>query len=175
MPFVQFRKREKHSVGVLLLVKFQAEACNFTKSNTRPWAFFRFFKLYRWYQIAQTIPNVSKFILMKWAHLEFDVVLDTWYLVRECSTTNHFLQTFKLTFPNFFYILHSQDWAITSLKPLRFHSFFLESKVFTEVVWTERRLKNHMQKRPFRGVLKNSLTEKYRKIYKKTPAIESFS
>ena len=39
--------------GVLLLV--QAEACNFTNSNTPPWMFFTFFKLYKWYQIAQRI------------------------------------------------------------------------------------------------------------------------
>ena len=31
--------------GVLLLV-----ACNLTKSNTPPWLFFTFFKLYDWYQ-----------------------------------------------------------------------------------------------------------------------------
>ena len=29
--------------GVLLLVKNQAKACNFTSSNTRPWEFFTFF------------------------------------------------------------------------------------------------------------------------------------
>ena len=40
--------------GVLLLVKLQALACNFTKSYT-PWVFFTFFKLHKWYQIAQRI------------------------------------------------------------------------------------------------------------------------
>ena len=40
---------------VLLLVKLQAEACNFTKINTPPWVFFTFFKLYKCYQIAQRI------------------------------------------------------------------------------------------------------------------------
>ena len=39
--------------GVLLLVV----ACNFTKSNTPPWVFFTFFKLYKWYQIVQCITN----------------------------------------------------------------------------------------------------------------------
>ena len=34
--------------GVLLLVKF------FTKSNTPPWVFFTFSKLYEWYQIAKS-------------------------------------------------------------------------------------------------------------------------
>ena len=43
VPFLQFKKREKNTHGrVLLLVKLQAEACNFTKSNTPPWVFFTF-------------------------------------------------------------------------------------------------------------------------------------
>ena len=43
LPFAQFKKREKHpwrSVTLLLV-------CNFTKSNTLPWVFFTFFKLYK--------------------------------------------------------------------------------------------------------------------------------
>ena len=42
--------------GVLILVKLQIEASNFTKINTPPWVFFTFFKLYKWYQI-QMVPN----------------------------------------------------------------------------------------------------------------------
>ena len=38
---------------MLLLLKLQAEACNFTKGNTPPWVLFTFFKLYKWYQIRQ--------------------------------------------------------------------------------------------------------------------------
>ena len=38
---------------VLLLVKLQASACNFTKSTTLTWVFFTFLKLYKWYQIVQ--------------------------------------------------------------------------------------------------------------------------
>ena len=30
-------------------------ACNFTESDTHPWVFFTFFKLYKWYQITQHI------------------------------------------------------------------------------------------------------------------------
>ena len=30
-------------------------ACNFIKSNTTPWVFFMYFKLYKWYQIPQSI------------------------------------------------------------------------------------------------------------------------
>ena len=39
--------------GVLLLVRLLASVCNFTKSNTPPWLFFTFFKLYKSYQLAQ--------------------------------------------------------------------------------------------------------------------------
>ena len=42
-----------------------ASACNFTKSNTPPWAFPKFFKLYKWYQIDQSITY--KYFL--WASL----------------------------------------------------------------------------------------------------------
>ena len=47
VPFVRFKNREKPHGGVLLLVKLQALACNFTKSNTPPWVFFTFLKLYK--------------------------------------------------------------------------------------------------------------------------------
>ena len=43
--------------GVLLLVRLQASAYTFTKSNTPSWVFFTFFKLYKWYQIAQSITH----------------------------------------------------------------------------------------------------------------------
>ena len=38
--------------GELLLVKLQAQAYNLTKTNTPPWVFHMFFKLYKWYQLA---------------------------------------------------------------------------------------------------------------------------
>ena len=43
--------------GVILLVKMQAEASNFIKSNIPPWVFFTFFKLSKWHQITQSITN----------------------------------------------------------------------------------------------------------------------
>ena len=43
--------------GVLLLVKLQALACNFNKSNTPSSVFFTFYKLYKLYQIAQSISS----------------------------------------------------------------------------------------------------------------------
>ena len=56
-------KNLKNTHGaVLILVKLQVSSCNFTKINTPPWVFFTFFKLYKWYQIAQrttfrNLPN----------------------------------------------------------------------------------------------------------------------
>ena len=40
--------------GVLLLVRL---ACKFTESIIPTWVFFTFFKLYKWYQIGQSITN----------------------------------------------------------------------------------------------------------------------
>ena len=40
---------------VLLFVKLQARAGNFTEGNNPPWVFFMFFKLYKWYRVAQSI------------------------------------------------------------------------------------------------------------------------
>ena len=48
VPCGQFHKRERYPWR-------SVEACNFTKSNTPPWMFFTFFKLYECYQIAQRI------------------------------------------------------------------------------------------------------------------------
>ena len=62
--------------GMLILVKLQAKACNFTKINTPPWVFFTFFKLFKWYQIAQRITYFPSFAtrtfhlwLLFWAFL----------------------------------------------------------------------------------------------------------
>ena len=63
---VQFKKREKHpggGGGVSFSVKLKAKACNFTKINTPPWVFFMFLKLYKWYQITQSITNVFTVLL----------------------------------------------------------------------------------------------------------------
>ena len=46
--------------GLLILVKLQASACNFTEINTPLWVFFTFFKSYGWYQIAQRIKFVKR-------------------------------------------------------------------------------------------------------------------
>ena len=51
VPFVQFKKHEKHPWRIV-------KACNFTKSNTPSWVFLTFLKFYKWYQIAQNITYV---------------------------------------------------------------------------------------------------------------------
>ena len=51
-----FKKREKHPRRT---VTFSKVAGNFTKSITPSWVFFTFFKLYKWYQIAQSISYDS--------------------------------------------------------------------------------------------------------------------
>ena len=33
--------------------------CNFTKRSTPPWVFFTFFKLYKWYQISQSVSTIQ--------------------------------------------------------------------------------------------------------------------
>ena len=48
-----FKKREKHLSrnhrgGTILLIKFQAAAWHFTKSDTHAYVFFTFFKLHEW-------------------------------------------------------------------------------------------------------------------------------
>ena len=50
-------KLVKNTHGLSLLVKLLAEVCNFTKSNNSPWVFLTILKLYKWYQIVQSISN----------------------------------------------------------------------------------------------------------------------
>ena len=48
---VQFKKRERHPWSSV--TNTPPGVCYFTKSNTPPCVFFTFFKLYKWYEIAQ--------------------------------------------------------------------------------------------------------------------------
>ena len=61
IPLVQFEKREKIYGGARLLVKLLVKACNFTKINTPLWVFFKFFKLCKWLQIAQSVSMMKCF------------------------------------------------------------------------------------------------------------------
>ena len=63
--------------GVLILVKLQALACNFTKINTPPWVFFTLFKLYKWYQIAQRITYMHLLFLRRTFHTNYKLNIQT--------------------------------------------------------------------------------------------------
>ena len=55
--------------------------CNFTKNNTPPWVFFTFFKLYKWYQIAQSITYsslIAQLLNCFWQEIE-QSLLAYWY------------------------------------------------------------------------------------------------
>ena len=52
-----------------------AEACNSTKSNTLPWLLCTFFKLYKWYKLAQCITfgiNSENIILYNYQKIKND-------------------------------------------------------------------------------------------------------
>ena len=51
-------KRSTESIVYMIICG--ALDCNFSKINTLPWVFFIFFKLYKWYQIAQRIKYNRK-------------------------------------------------------------------------------------------------------------------
>ena len=55
--YVIFKNVKNTHGGVLLLVKLQ------TKINTPPWVFLTFFKLYKWYQIAQRITYKKEMLM----------------------------------------------------------------------------------------------------------------
>ena len=57
-----------HLYNFKILKNAQASACNFTKNNTRPWVLFTFFKLYKWYQILQSLSyeQMSPSVQHKW-------------------------------------------------------------------------------------------------------------
>ena len=43
----------------------------FTKSNSPPWVFFTFFKLYKWFQITHRITHFKKYLIFTWLVYEF--------------------------------------------------------------------------------------------------------
>ena len=86
VPFVQFKKRKKH---LWRSVTFSI------KSNTPPWAFFHFFKLYEWYQIAQSISSlVRNFFQLVFRIVEFLIrkIFLKEHLVNKLTWNKHVLQ-----------------------------------------------------------------------------------
>ena len=53
VPFVQIKKREKHPWRSVTFSKVAGFCLKVTKGNTPLWVFSKFFKLYKWFQIAQ--------------------------------------------------------------------------------------------------------------------------
>ena len=67
--YVIFKNVKNTHGGVLLLVKLQ------TKINTPPWVFLTFFKLYKWYQIAQRITlYVTKYYFKEFENMMLDIL-----------------------------------------------------------------------------------------------------
>ena len=129
---------------------------------------FQVFKLYKRDQIAKSVTNGSKFLSMKWVHSEFDVLLDTWYLVRECLPTNHFSQSFKSTFQIFFtFSMHRilNNYFIETSKFVTSNFFFRKTKFLQ---------KSHGLSEGWRVAWQKQL-ENFAKFSRKTLEIESFS
>ena len=59
IPFVQFKKRAKHPWRSVTFSKVVGFSMQLTKSNTPTWVFLTFFKLYEWYQIAQSTTYIE--------------------------------------------------------------------------------------------------------------------
>ena len=73
VPFAQFKKHEKHSRRNVTFSKVAG-----FKSNTPSWKFFTFFKLYKWFQIAQSIIYFLLRNLMTFSTLNDDNInIDT--------------------------------------------------------------------------------------------------
>ena len=66
VPFVQFKKREKHQWRSVTFSK----GAKVTKVTLLHWVFFKFLKLYKWYQIAQLITNVNESCLTTFTQQE---------------------------------------------------------------------------------------------------------
>ena len=57
---------EVHIIRVIFCaIWLQAEACNFTKSNSSPWVFFTFLNLHKCYQIAESASYVLLFFKIR--------------------------------------------------------------------------------------------------------------
>ena len=93
-------KNMKNTHGeVLLLVKLQAKACNITKSNTPRWVFFTFFKLCKWYQIAENVTNVWHNISSVVSYQRITIFFMIWncmvYMKRIVYDWNNYLRFFR--------------------------------------------------------------------------------
>ena len=74
VPFTQFKKREKHPWKSVTFIKVE------DKSNTPPWVFFTFFKLYKWYQITQSIAYEQEIRRVKMSSLSLMTIYSRLYV-----------------------------------------------------------------------------------------------
>ena len=77
------------------------ETCNFTKSNTPPWVFFTYFKLCKWYQIAQCMAYLQncRFWRLIWKRKKFlhSTILSETSSVPKSSSFRNLEEFFLLT------------------------------------------------------------------------------
>ena len=80
----------------------KAQFCNFTKSNTPPWVFSTFFKLYKWYQIVQSISIILSTFYFFWTLILVAVSSrkSNWFGDVTLSTVNHNYNGNHMTFKN---------------------------------------------------------------------------
>ena len=87
-PFYNLKNVKNTHGGMLLLVKSEAEACNFTKSNTLPWVFSRFLNF----------TNVTK--LRKASHEVKWSYIYSYSICQICPTkesvSNHFIRNLSI-------------------------------------------------------------------------------
>ena len=81
--------------GVLILVKLQPLACNFTKINTPLWVFFTFFKWYKWYQIAQRTTYADLRSLVKLEYYYYGL-LSTYDVMNYITDRQSHVRTFLM-------------------------------------------------------------------------------
>ena len=69
-------------IVTICTAKLQAQACISTKSNNPPWVFFTFFKLHKWYQIAQ---GITRILTTNIVMLQFWLVWYLKYINQDCN------------------------------------------------------------------------------------------
>ena len=99
--------------GMLLLIKLQALASNFTKTNTPPCAFFMFSKWNKWYQIVQRIT-----------YCESDLFKKDWL---ECNQTFLVNSKEKWNYENHVFVVQ-QSCQCSSLEKFRKSFLWLISR-----------------------------------------------
>ena len=108
--------------GTIFLVKLQAKACNFNKRNTLPWVFFTFIKLYKWYQMVQSItyeiscmrnsglvafPALHYVLLCVYVYLKSNLSSSIWmkpYIIFRTSEDKNYVKIFQPVYLKHFYL-----------------------------------------------------------------------